>query len=177
MSLTTIGSIIATPAALTRKYAELMLKDVDAAKAARFAAPGGVTVVSNHPVFVYGHLSLYNRRVLAMCNQPEGAAAIPAEWDALFKAGVECKDDAAGTLYPPLAVVTKKFMEGFDAAVAAVKSASDDLLMQPNPAEGRMKEMFPLRAHSIAFMFTSHPMSHFGQISAWRRMMGLGSAM
>jgi hypothetical protein len=154
-----------------------MLKGVTPDRAARFAAPGGVQVVSNHPVFVFGHLATYNRRVLALCNLPEGGAACPAEWDALFKAGVECKDDAAVTLYPSLAEVTKNFFEGFDAAIAAVKAVDDSILLQPNPAEGRMKELFPLRGQVITFVLAAHPMSHFGQVSAWRRMIGLGSAM
>jgi hypothetical protein len=173
----TIGPILAGPTVVTRMFAEGMLKDVDASKAASFATPGGVKVVSNHPVFVFGHLSLYNRRVMAMCNLAEGPAAVPAEWEALFKAGAECKDDESGTLYPPLAVVSKKFFEGFDAAVAAVKAADDSVLLQPNPTEGRSRELFPLRAQAIGFNFGPHPMSHLGQVSAWRRMMGLGSAM
>ena len=173
----TIGNVLAVPTVITRSFGESMLKEVDHSKAARFATPGGVKVVSNHPVFVFGHLALYNRRVMAMCNQPEGVAAVPAEWDALFKAGVECKDDADGTLYPPLAVVSKKFFEGFDAAVAAVKAADDKTLLEQNPTEGRSRELFPLKAHAIGFTFGPHPMSHFGQVSAWRRMMGLGSAM
>lgn len=172
-----IGPILAAPTVVTRMFGESMLKGVDHAQAARFATPGGVKIVSNHPVFVFGHLSLYNRRVLALCNQPEGVAAVPAEWDALFKAGVECRDDADGTIYPSLAVVSKKFFEGFDAAVAAVKTVDDSVLLEPNPTEGRSRELFPLRAHAIGFNFGPHPMSHFGQVSAWRRMMGLGSAM
>jgi len=173
----TIGPSIANPASITRSFGQHMLKDVPAEKAARFATPGGVKVVSNHPVFVFGHLSLYNRRVLALLNMPEGVAAVPAEWDGLFKAGVECKDDPDGTIYPALSVVTKKFFEGFDAAVAAVKTADDALLLEPNPMEGRMKEMCPVKAQMITFVLNAHPMSHFGQISAWRRMIGLGSAM
>jgi hypothetical protein len=172
-----IGPVLAGPTIVTRMLAEALLKDVDPSKAARFATPGGVKVVSNHPVFVYGHLSLYNRRVMAMCNLPEGPTAVPAEWEALFKAGVECKDDESGTLYPSFAAVSKKFLEGFDAAVAAVKATDDSVLLQPNPTEGRSREMFPLRAHVIGFNFGPHPASHLGQASAWRRMMGLGSAM
>jgi hypothetical protein len=172
-----IGSILATPTVVTRMFGESMLKDVDHAKGARFATPGGVKVVSNHPVFVFGHLSLYNKRVLAMCNQPEGVAAVPAEWDALFKAGAECKDDPEGTIYPSLAVVSKKFFDGFDAAVAAVKAVDDSVLLEPNPTEGRSRELFPLRAHVVNFCLGPHAMSHLGQVSAWRRMMGLGSAM
>lgn len=173
----TIGPALAIPTVVTRAFGEAMLKGVDHAKAARFATPGGVQVVSNHPVWVFGHLALYNKRVMAMCNQPEGAAAVPAEWEPLFKAGTECKDDADGKLYPSLAVLSKKFFEGFDAAEAAVKAVDDSVLQEPNPTEGRSRELFPLRAHVVNFCLGPHPMSHLGQVSAWRRMMGLGSAM
>ena len=172
-----IGSIITASTVITRSLGEAILKDVPAEKAARFGTPGGKTVISNHPVFVFGHLSLYNRRVLALCNQPEGVAAVPAEWDGLFKAGVECKDDAEGKLYPSLAVVTKKFFEGYAAAVAAVKAVNDDLMREPNPLEGRIREMCPLKGQFFVFVLNAHPMMHFGQVSAWRRMVGLGSAM
>jgi len=174
---TTLGPIITAPATITRMYGEGMLKDVPADKAARFATPGGVKVVSNHPVFVFGHLALYNRRIMAMCNQPEGAAAVPGAWDDLFKQGAECKDDPSGSLYPSRAEVSKAYFAGLDAAVAATRAADDATLLLPNPAEGRFKEILPTRGSVIAFLLAGHPMSHFGQVSAWRRMMGLRSAM
>ena len=114
---------------------------------------------------------------MAMLGQPEGAAATPAAWDDLFKAGVECRDDADGRLYPSLAEVSGKYFQGFDAALAALMAADDKALLEPNPAEGRFRELFPLKVHAINFVFGPRPMSHFGQISAWRRMMGLASAM
>jgi hypothetical protein len=40
-----------------------------------------------------------------------------------------------------------------------------------------MKEMFPHKGGLITFLCIGHMQMHLGQISAWRRIMGLGSAM
>ena len=50
------------------------------------------------------------------------------------------------------------------------------IVAKGNPAEGRMKELFPTIGAVSAFLLSGHQMSHFGQISAWRRFVGLGSA-
>lgn len=172
-----IGKTIAAPGALTLRYSEAMLKDVRADQFARLATPGGKPVQSNHPCWVFGHCGLYWPRVLEICGKPAGSIVNPAGWDALFKNGTECKDDPSGTVYPPMERVTKHYFDGLKAALAAASEAEDSVLMEANPAEGRMKEMFPTRGGMAAFLLAAHPMSHMGQVSAWRRMMGLGSAM
>jgi hypothetical protein len=42
--------------------------------------------------------------------------------------------------------------------------------------EGRMKELFPTVGAAVNFLVVGHTQSHLGQISVWRRLMGLGSA-
>ena len=46
----------------------------------------------------------------------------------------------------------------------------------PNPSGGRMTELFPTLGSMHAFYTGGHIMMHLGQISAWRRMQGLGAA-
>jgi hypothetical protein len=112
-----------------------------------------------------------------MLGRPRGAAATPAEWEALFKAGVECKDDPGGTIYPPMEKLVAFHKAAYEAALAAISEAGDAQLSAPNPADGRMKEMFPTIGAMCNFVVAAHTMSHYGQVSAWRRCMGLGSAM
>ena len=50
----------------------------------------GKPVNTNHPAFVYGHLTTYGPRILALVGKESAAEAAPAGFDALFKAGVEC---------------------------------------------------------------------------------------
>ncbi len=171
-----VGTAIAAAGQLGLLYAERLLKDVRPNQFARFARPGGVMIASNHPAFILGHLSLYPRRVLELLGQAAGAAVVPAEFDALFKAGVECRDDADGRLYPAMEKLTSLYFSAYRAANDAARGAGDEAYDRPNPAEGRMRELFPTLGPAINFYLVGHVQSHLGQFSAWRRMMGMGAA-
>ena len=60
----TIGPMIAASARLGLVYAERLLKDVTAEQFARYAIIGDTVIESNHPAFIYGHLSLYAGNVI-----------------------------------------------------------------------------------------------------------------
>lgn len=171
-----LGQLIASSASLTPLYAERLLNGVTPDRFARFAAPGGVIVKSNHPAFVFGHLALYPARVLERLGKPAGVAAYPQNYDALFKNGVDCVDDPQGRIYPPMAELTKFFFDAHKHALAAVADADDALLLGANPAEGRMRELFPTLGAMLGFYLNGHAQQHLGQMSAWRRMMGLPPA-
>ena len=68
------------------------------------------------------------------------------------------------------------FRSGYANAMTALREASDDTLQQANPAEGRMAELFPTLGSMHGFYVGGHIMMHMGQLSAWRRMQGMGPA-
>lgn len=171
-----IGKLIAQPAALATMYAERLLNGLTAAQFARFARPGGVEIRSNHPAFVFGHLSMYPVRVMQGLGLDPGPTAVPEGWEPLFRNGVECIDDPEGKVYPAMEFLTRHFFASYQAAAQAVADAPDEKLIAPNPAEGRMKELFPNVGGAFSFYLAAHPQSHLGQVSAWRRMMGLPAA-
>lgn len=171
-----IGSIIAPGAKPSAMYGERLMTGVTPEMFARFARPGGVVVKSNHPAFVFGHLSLYPARVMQNLQVAAGATAYPANYEGLFKAGVECQDDANGTVYPSMKTLMTFFSEGYKIAIAAVESASEEVFALPNPVEGRSREMFPTVGAAVTFYLIGHVQMHLGQISAWRRAMGLPAA-
>lgn len=170
-----IATIISSAAALSRRHSDAMLKDVKAEHFARLATVGGVVVQSNHPAFVYGHLSLYFPRALAALGQE--APANPPMFEELFLAGKPCLDDPEGKIYPSMEAILSHYNRGFEAAANAVRDASDADFNKMNPNEGRSRELFPTVGALAGFIFGSHISVHLGQVSAWRRMMGLGSAM
>ena len=43
--------------------------------------------------------------------------------------------------------------------------------------EGRYRDFFGTVGNAVTFITCSHPMMHLGQVSMWRRAMGLGSCM
>lgn len=169
-----IGNVIADSLQLSMGYAERLLRNVPAEMAGRFAAPGGVVVESNHPSFVYGHLSLYAPKILRQIGHP--APPIPEGFDLAFSKEAKCVDDVDGDLYPPLGDIVAFFLEGHRMTMGALRSTPDAVFDQPNPAEGRMKELFPTIGSVQAFYCGGHMMMHLGQMSAWRRMAGLGTA-
>jgi hypothetical protein len=169
-----IGPVIASSGSLALGYAERLLKDVRPEQFGRLARVGGQVLQSNHPAFIFGHLSLYPDRVLTQLQRtPLG---VPPGYATLFAAGCECKDDADGSLYPPMQELTERFFAGYRAAVAAVAAADDAPLIRPNPAEGRLRELFPTLGPVFSFYLGGHVFSHLGQMSVWRRAVGLPPA-
>lgn len=171
-----IAKMVAASASLSIPAAERLLNGIGPRDFARFARPGGILVKSNHPAFVFGHLALYPARVMQALGQPAGAAACPGGWESLFKNGVECQDDPEGRIYPPMEQITKQFRTGYEAAIDAISQGEDSALLAPNPAEGRMRELFPVVGAALIFYVGGHVHMHLGQVSAWRRMMGLPPA-
>lgn len=59
------GPMIADSCRLSMGYAERLLKNIPAERFGRLATVGDEVVQSNHPAFIYGHLSLYPSRIVA----------------------------------------------------------------------------------------------------------------
>lgn len=163
-----------------RGLAEKMLVGVTPqtfARKPRFETTAGTKIIDcNHPAFVYGHLSLYPARLLTLAGLDPAPVAAPAEFTDLFKAGVECKDDPEGTIYPSMDTITRTFYRGHDEAFDRIAVLDDAVLQHPTPDE-RYRQHFPTVGVALTFMLTSHFMLHMGQVSTWRRCFGLPSAM
>lgn len=170
-----VAEIITKSHSRMRVLSEKTLAGISPNQFGRLAAPGGVVIQSNHPAWVYGHLAIYPARVLTMLGAPADAAAVPAAFTDLFKDGTACLDDAAGTIYPRMEEITAAYFKGHDVLAAHVASMSDDSLLKDHPDEAR-RVNFPTVGAHINFMLNDHISLHIGQVSAWRRMMGLGSA-
>lgn len=167
-----LGNTIADSLQLTLKYGKSLLKDVAPETFGRFATFDGQTVDSNHPAFIYGHLSLYANRVLEdLGHEP---VPLPAGFEENFSKDCKCVDDPDGTL-PKMDSITDYFFEAFNRVIEVLREANDDALQQANPNESMAKHFLTLGS-MLNFYCGGHMMVHLGQMSAWRRMQGLGSA-
>lgn len=179
--MNTTADAIIRPAHTALGLAESLLKDVSPAifaRKPRFETASGPRVIdANHPSFIFGHLALYPQRLMTMMGLDASGAVVPSTWPDLFSAGKECRDDPDGTIYPPMSEVTERFFTSYRLAVEAVGSLPNEAFERPNPAEGRMKTMFPTLGGLANFVLSAHPMMHMGQISTWRRCFGLGPVM
>lgn len=173
MSLTARSIVDASSRVMS--YSESLLKGVTPAMAAQFASPGGTPIVSNHATFVFGHLCLYPAKFLENAGRDFKALLMPQRYTDVFNAGVECKDDPTGTIYPPLEEVVANFKRVHQEAFKALSEMTEADLAKP-PATERSRNFMPTLGALTTFYFLGHTMVHLGQVSAWRRMMGLGAA-
>lgn len=163
-----IAQMILPGARLTRGYAEGMLKDIKPEQFGRLARG----VHSNHPAWVYGHLSLYPDRMAEMIDRKD--LARPDErFTRLFANKTESVDDAGGTIYPPMKEIVDRFFTLTDAVMAAVAETPDEVFGRQITGDS-MADRLPTVGSRVNFLLGSHAMSHLGQVSAWRRFMGLG---
>jgi len=171
-----VGEIITTCHTRMRMLSEKLLTGIHADQFGRLAAPGGMVIQSNHPAWVYGHLAIYPTRVLTLLGGAADAAAAPASFTDLFKDGTKCLDDVSSTIYPRMNEITAAFFKGHEILAKHVAELPDDALLLVHPDEARRVNFPTLGAH-VNFMLNDHIALHLGQVSAWRRMMGLGSAI
>ena len=173
--MTALTHAVAESLQISIGYARQLLNDVPAVKFARFATMGGQTIVSNHPAFIYGHLGLYGTRIAEQLGAT--GHALPGGYFELFSKDATCVDDPEGSIYPPMDELTEHFFGSYEAAANAIPMATGELYAQPNPGSGPMAKRFPTLGSMHNFYVGGHFMMHMGQMSAWRRMMGLGPAM
>ena len=162
-------------ALVVRGYAERLLTDVTPQMFARIPLVEGKMITINHPAFVFGHLSLYPVQLAEMSGISTKGMSIPSSYVELFKMGAPCLDDPDNTIYPSMEHLTKAFFAGTDALIASLDSISEIALEQPleNPVR---REKFGTVGSFLTYILLAHPQSHLGQISGWRRCMGLGPA-
>jgi hypothetical protein len=171
----TIGPMIAASARLGLGYAERLLKDVTPEQFPRYAKIGDTLIESNHPAFIYGHLSLYPSRVIEQAGGDPAEFLPSSQFEQLFSKDARCVDDPDGSIYPPMDEVTSALLRGYQAAVETLEKAADEVFQAENPNEA-MRERFPTKGAALGFYVGGHFMLHMGQMSAWRRAMGMGPA-
>lgn len=159
------ASIITAPSRFSLSLAHMLCDDIDPAK---FADRQGTTI--NHPAFVLGHCAYY----AGVCIEILGGTVEFDQGEAdLYKHGSECKDDAS--LYPDKNACIAHFEARCNAAADFIDSCDPDVFEKSadgSPFESR----FGTLGAVASFMLIGHPCFHLGQISAWRRVAGMGSA-
>ncbi len=172
------GPMIAAAGRLGYQTGLKMLEGIKAERFARLPVGNLGVVPTNHPAWVFGHLGLYGPHLLTLLGHADDAEklAAPKTWDTLFGMGSTCQDDPAGDVYPSMNKIVEQFERSYDAALKATQNADDAVFMKINPNE-KMRDRFPTVGTAVTFMLTTHPALHLGQVSAWRRIEGLGSAL
>ncbi len=147
-------------------FADLLVKDLSTEQMA--AQPDGVI---NHPAWSLGHLVVAADNLGQLLGLE---STLPDGWSEIFKTGGEPSDDPS--VYPSKEEILGALKEQHARNTEAVKGVDASRLAEPHPDEARRK-YFPTVGDMVVFLMTSHEMHHLGQITAWRRAMGLGPAV
>lgn len=148
------------------KYAQMLLKDISQDQMTAQPAAGKAM---NHPAWVLGHLAYCNDFTLSLFGRQ---ASIPQDWKSLF--GGKTTPQADGKVYPGKATLQGKYEETARAIIELVKARPEHLA---TPMPEHFAPRFPAVGDFVIFHLTTHTGTHLGQLSAWRRAMGLPSVM
>ena len=147
---------------LAADYGRKLLADVDADQ--MVAQP---VVGMNHPAWIVGHL-VYSCQMIGI--EMGLTAWLPSDWVRRFATGSAVTADIAA--YPTKAELLAAFDDATSRIRQRLERMTDAALDGPLPDE-RHRHVFPTLGHAALHILTVHLAVHLGQLSAWRRVMGL----
>ena len=146
-------------------FAELLVKDLSSKQMVQ--QPNGVV---NHPAWSLGHLAMTANNLATIFGLD---SQVPNGWTDIFVTGGTPSGDVS--VYPSKEALLDVLKAQHERNTQAVQQADPALFSTPHPDE-RVGKHFPTMGDLIVFLMTSHETDHLGQLAAWRRAMGLGSA-
>ncbi len=120
----------------------------------------------NHPAWVLCHLNAYAGICAAMLRRQ--SFADPA--DHPYGAKSTVRSDAAA--YPAPSAIVAEYRRLHDDAERALLEADAAVVGEPTPLE-RWRANQPTIGDQLMTLMVKHESQHLGQLSAWRRAMGL----
>jgi len=128
------------------------------------AQPNGIM---NHPSWVIGHLAFSCQALGGEIGLP---AWLPTAWAERFGTGSVPVADA--TVYDDKDESLRILHDAQSRITHAVKRLNDSQLDEPLPDE-EYRVILPTVRHAVTQVLIAHPANHIGQLTIWRRAMGL----
>jgi hypothetical protein len=147
-----------------KRNAEYGVRLVGDLKDEQFVAQPVAGRVMNHPAWVLNHLNLYAGIAVKLCRGE--AFEDPAD----HPHGQKSEPLARLDEDPKVMVATWRTLH--DEGTAALARATAALTGAPNPL-ARWRAMHPTVGDMLVTLMVKHESAHLGQLSAWRRAMGL----
>lgn len=158
--------MFATEARLNRflmGYARMLLADISDEQMAEQRVEG-----INHPAWILGHLIYSADSAIGAAG---GDKTLSDEFIKKYAGGSKLTNIRAD--YPS---TKEELLNDLDArfakAIELAANASEEVLARPTPSP-RLRPTLPTMRDLLPFLFTVHFSLHLGQLSAWRRTMGL----
>ena len=122
----------------------------------------------NHPAWVLSHLNVYIPVMIALVRGEE------FDDPKSHPFGMQSKPENDRSIYPLKNELVQTFVQGHDRLAKQLANASDDVFEQPVKL-ARWKELMPKVGIALPYLLLLHENQHLGQVSAWRRSLGLPS--
>ena len=143
-------------------YVEGLVADIPDERMAEQPAPG-----MNSPAWILGHLTWAAESIPALL----GLAPAPDErWVELY--GKSSKPVADRSLYGSKADLLSALRNAHHRAAEAVPQATPEQMAAEMPVPD-LRWFLPTIGDALVQILTSHEAMHIGQLSAWRRVVGL----
>lgn len=124
-------------------------------------------VVMNHPAWILSHLNVYAPLAAAMVRGEAFQDPLEARY------GQKSSVSADPAEYAPRQRLIDEYRRLHEDAERAVVEADPRVFLEANPL-ARWREMHPTIGAMAVTLLVKHESAHLGQLSAWRRAMGLG---
>lgn len=167
-----VTKILLPGAIAVRNYAEKLANGTPIEIFSSKPVVGGQTIECNHPAFIFGHLSLYPSRIFKLLEVEQPGIIPPKSYYDQFMIGAECLNDPERKIYPAKDELVNFFIKSTDLVIKELPNIPEEKFYAIN-VEERSKDRFPIVGSFISYLLISHANGHLGQISTWRRCMGL----
>jgi hypothetical protein len=121
----------------------------------------------NHPAWVIGHLT---HSCEAIGGEMGLSEWLPSDWKQEFGTGSSPVDERKH--YPSKAELLTALIDGQQRIIDRLTLLGERGLSEPLP-DVRYRQTFPTLGHAVLHVLTAHAALHVGQITVWRRVVGL----
>ena len=129
---------------------------------------GQRTQAVNHPAWVFSHLNVYLPIIQALVENQ--TFEDPKE----HQFGMQSKPEMDGSIYESKDSLLEAWNAGHNKVDELLTEATDGIFSQPVKLE-RWSTVMPNAGICLPYLMLNHENQHLGQISAWRRVLGLPS--
>lgn len=152
-------------------YAKALVSDVDDANMALCPGPG----LENHPAFTLGHIS----SAIGLTIKALGGTYNPnPEWEKVFKRqgpGDPRIPSTTRSDYPSKASLLNALEQEHNNLQSLLLTLAPEKLA--SPLSWRFSSHLPTTWDMLTYITLTHTAMHLGQLAAWRRALGLPSAL
>lgn len=151
--------------ASTLEQAQKLVAGIDDARWAELPYDG-----AKHAAWTLTHLNIASGMTDAILRGDEGLSIVPAAWAELALPGSTCGADRSA--YPAGGELLSTLERAHVRVEEAYRAIGDDVLAAAFPIED-YRSFWPTVADAAAYMLCHHEGYHLGQLSQWRRAIGM----